>query len=347
MRAKSRRRRLLFAITWFSVVLPAGWAAAACPSPLPPGTPTAFTGSAGAHPSRCAAPRPKCTRLRDSRGRRGSTGKTGALGRTGAAGRDGSSGPTGAQGNPGAAGSAGAQGIPGLQGVQGVIGAQGGIGDTGSAGAQGIQGLQGVQGVVGAQGDIGVSGSTGADGAQGVQGDIGVQGSAGANGATGDTGADGATGPDGATGADGAVGPAGTNGLAEYGYIYNLGAQSLALEAPVTFDRNGVSTAGITHALGGAAITLVHAGTYKVAYSVSAVEPNQMALFVNGTPVPGSIYGSGAGTQQNTGQAIITVSDGAVLTLNNHTSAAAVTLQTLAGGTRANANASIAIEKLG
>ena len=91
----------------------------------------------------------------------------------------------------------------------------------------------------------------------------------------------------------------------------------------------------------------MHAGTYKVTYSVSATEPNQMGLFVNGTLVPGTIYGSGAGTQQNTGQVIITVFDGAVVTLNNYSSAAAVGLPSLAGGARANVNASIVIEKLG
>jgi hypothetical protein len=60
----------------------------------------------------------------------------------------------------------------------------------------------------------------------------------------------------------------------------------------------------------------------------------------------GTIYGSGAGTQQNTGQAIFTLAAGDVLTVRNHSSAAAVTLQTLAGGTQSNANASV-VEKLG
>jgi hypothetical protein len=61
----------------------------------------------------------------------------------------------------------------------------------------------------------------------------------------------------------------------------------------------------------------------------------------------GSGYGSGAGTQQNYGQAIIAVAAGDILTLRNHTSAAAVTLQTLAGGTQTNnVNASILIKKL-
>ena len=70
-------------------------------------------------------------------------------------------------------------------------------------------------------------------------------------------------------------------------------------------------------------------------------------MFRNGSLIPGTIYGSGAGTQQNTGQAIIVLSAGDVIQLLNHSSAAAVSLQTLAGGTEQNVNASIAIEKLG
>jgi hypothetical protein len=115
----------------------------------------------------------------------------------------------------------------------------------------------------------------------------------------------------------------------------------------VAFDTDGVMTSGITHTPGTAGIHLVNAGTYKVTFSVSATESNQMALYVTGVLVPGSTYGSGAGTQQNTGQAIVTVPAGAVLTLRNHTSAAAVGLQPAAGGSAPSANASIAIEKLG
>ena len=67
---------------------------------------------------------------------------------------------------------------------------------------------------------------------------------------------------------------------------------------------------------------------------------------MNGAAVPGTVYGSGAGTQQDEGQVIVTLSASDVLTLVNHSSAAAVTLQTLAGGTQTNVNASLLIEKL-
>jgi len=145
----------------------------------------------------------------------------------------------------------------------------------------------------------------------------------------------------------GAAGPAGTNGLAEYGYVYNLTPRTVPIEADVIFDTNGVLTPGVTHTTGTALIRVINAGTYKISYSVSGTESNQFALFVNGNLVPGSIYGSGAGTQQNTGQVIVTLGAGDSFTLRNHTSSAAVGLQTLAGGTQANVNASVVIEKIG
>jgi hypothetical protein len=71
-----------------------------------------------------------------------------------------------------------------------------------------------------------------------------------------------------------------------------------------------------------------------------------MALFVNGTLVPGTVYASGAGTQQNAGQAIFIAPAGAVLTVRNHSSAAAVGLATPIGGTQPSSNASVIVEKL-
>ena len=176
-------------------------------------------------------------------------------------------------------------------------------------------------------------------------------------GVTGDTGATGATGPQGVTGATGAgvtgatgAGATGATGaavLSEYAHIYNIAAQVVPVEANINFSNNGIIVGSITHAPGTASITLGNTGTYAILFIVTGVEPNQFTLFQNGAPVAGSTYGSGAGTQPNTGAVIITAAAGDVLTLRNHTSAAAVTLQTLAGGTQTNTNASIKIEKIG
>ena len=195
----------------------------------------------------------------------------------------------------------------------------------------------------------GVTGPTGATGPTGVTGATGADGATGPTGATGATGADGVTGPtgaDGATGPTGVTGPTGTNGLSEYAYIYNLDEQVVAIEADISFINNGIIAGTITHVPGTSTIQIISAGNYSIWFYVNGVEPNQFTLFQNGAPVNGSVYGSGAGTQGNNGMVIIAVESGDVLTVRNHSSSAAVTLQTLAGGTQINSNASILIQKI-
>jgi hypothetical protein len=120
----------------------------------------------------------------------------------------------------------------------------------------------------------------------------------------------------------------------------------VAIEADVLFSNNGVLSAGIAHVAGTSTIVVTSAGVYEIEFNISAVEPNQFSLFLNGAPVAGGVYGSGAGTQQNHGSVILAMAAGDVVTVRNHSSAAAVTLQSLAGGTQVNANASITIKKL-
>lgn len=143
-----------------------------------------------------------------------------------------------------------------------------------------------------------------------------------------------------------AVSGTSSQGLSEFAYIFNIFPAVVPLEADIVFDSNGIMSGSISHILNSATITLGTAGIYSVWFNVSGVEPNQFALFLNGAPVNGSIYGSGAGTQINSGMIIINAAAGDMLTLRNHSSAAAVTLQFLAGGTQLNANASIMIHKL-
>ena len=137
------------------------------------------------------------------------------------------------------------------------------------------------------------------------------------------------------------------NGVGAYGYFYSTFVPAtIAIEADVPFNVNGPAS-GLFHFPGTTSITIAAPGVYSVTFSVSGVEPNQFALTQNGFVVPSSIYGSGAGTQQNTGQAIIVAAAGDVITLRNHTSASAVTLQPFAGGTQFNnVTASILFLKL-
>ncbi len=201
-----------------------------------------------------------------------------------------------------------------------------------SLGAQAVRGKRGPRGLRGLKGKTGLRGLRGLQGNQGNQGYAGVAGVAGA------------VGPEGAVGPQGVPGSSATP---QYAYFYNAAVQTVALEANVLLDTNGAMTSGFTHVAGSANITLVNIGAYKVTFSVSGTETSQFALFNGATMVPGSLYGSGAGTQQNSGQAIVvTTVANSVLTLKNHTSAAAVGLPTTGGGTLPNANASVLIEKL-
>lgn len=147
------------------------------------------------------------------------------------------------------------------------------------------------------------------------------------------------------SGATGPQGPAGPAGQPNYGYVYNVSAQTVAIEAPVIFDSNG-PLSGFTHTAATAAIGVQSAGMYLIDFSASGTQADQFALTDNGTVIPGTTYGSGAGTQQNNGQVIVNLAAGDVLTLVNHSSAAAIGLATTIGGTQANVNASIVIEQL-
>ena len=130
-----------------------------------------------------------------------------------------------------------------------------------------------------------------------------------------------------------------------YGYVYALTAQTVAIEAPVLFDTNG-PLLGVTHTPASPSIVITSAGTYLVNFSVSGTEPNQFAIFINGAPNTSTVYGSGAGTQQNSGQSILVLPAGATLTLVNHSSTGAVTLASVVGGTQANVTASVLIQRL-
>lgn len=140
--------------------------------------------------------------------------------------------------------------------------------------------------------------------------------------------------------------------LTEYGYFYNLAVSgTVASAAPFPFDTNGPFTSGFLHTASAvvatsAPITIVNAGVYAVEFSVTVAEARQIALYLNGVVVAGTIYGQATGTAVTTGFAIITATAGSLLTLRNHLSAAALTLVTPSGGTASNTTNSLFIRRL-
>ena len=71
-----------------------------------------------------------------------------------------------------------------------------------------------------------------------------------------------------------------------------------------------------------------------------------MTLFVNGVAVPGGTYGSGAGTQQTTGEVIVAVGANASLSIETTPPPPRSPFRRSPEGPRTNTNASITIEKL-
>ena len=175
-------------------------------------------------------------------------------------------------------------------------------------------------------------GSTGADGATGPRGLAGTAGTDGTNGVAGTNGTN---------GTNGSSSPAGLGGFL---YTSNDTAETVPIEADVIFNTPAAASAGFTHFAGTSTIEVDVGGTYKVSFSVTGVQPNQFTVFDNGAPVAGTTYGSDTG--QTNGQAIIQILQGDTMTLRNHTSISAVTLETAAGGAAVNVNASMTLERL-
>ena len=201
-------------------------------------------------------------------------------------------------------------------------------------------------GPVGPTGATGVTGATGPTGATGATGATGVSGATGVTGATGPTGATGATGATGPTGATGATGADGTPAITEFAHVYNRSTQTVPVGGSVTFDTNGPIVGDITHAPGTATVTIGNTGYYLITYSVTGIENNQFAIFVNETPLPETLYGTRAGTQQNNGQAIVFLNAGNVITVRNHSSDLPIFLSIEDGGNETNVNASLILQRL-
>lgn len=208
----------------------------------------------------------------------------------------------------------------------------------------GVIGNIGFVGITGSTGSTGSTGATGITGSTGAAGLTGATGSVGQTGIAGNTGSTGTTGFTGATGNTGATGPAGSSGqLLGYGYIYNFAPQTVAREEAVTFDRNG-PLLGIAHTPSSASIIILNTGIYAITFSLTATDPNQFAIFVNGIRSASSLYGSSP--QQNMGHVVLALNADDIITLVSHGSTTAVHLESHVGGTQPNVNASIRFERL-
>jgi len=134
-----------------------------------------------------------------------------------------------------------------------------------------------------------------------------------------------------------------------YAYIYTLTQPApVAQNAPIIYSSNG-PLSGVLFTPPSPTITVVAAGTYLITFSVSGTQANQFGISVNGaapaTPA-GTVYGAGAGTEQNTGQAILTLAAGSTIQIWNYLSSGGAVSFAMQGGTQQNVLSSVVIQRL-
>ncbi|EGL17224.1 saimiri transformation-associated family protein [Paenibacillus sp. HGF7] len=190
-------------------------------------------------------------------------------------------------------------------------------------------------------------------GPQGLPGPQGPQGPQGPAGLTGPQGIQGPAGP------QGPQGPAG--GISSFAFVCSTAAQTIAAAAEpggqggaVSFNDSVISATAVTFAPP-SSIIINENGFYKITYEVFPTAGNNaFGLFFDPdaagpTPaalVPCSNYGTGAGNNPYTGQVIVQLTAGGVLTLNRIDNTGALTLQNAIGGGTPTVSASLSIEKL-
>jgi hypothetical protein len=231
-------------------------------------------------------------------------------------------------------GSNGANGVTGVVGATGSNGIAGAVGATGSAGTNGTNGSDGTNGANGndgARGDIGLVGRTGSDGHNSLVSIVSL--------AIGDANC-----PNGGlkinygldTDNDSILdveemsvarytcnGTNGTNGtnaplaVVAYAYLYDIDDQIVPTGRGIVFEGGSDIHKGITHE--GEEIRFEFTGIYAVSFSISPNSICQFALKLGDVILPQTVQGFDLGSQQNSGQMIIKITDlGATLKIINY-----------------------------
>ena len=180
----------------------------------------------------------------------------------------------------------------------------------------------------GVKGDSGKTGATGARGADGANGGIGQPGPAGTNGINGAQGAPGTNGINGTNGRDGADGAPGPAATRDYAYLYDVAGQTVAPSGDVLFRTDGPMTGEFTphtgkfcdhvrdrrNLQGG---DLDHGHLEEPGWRDHQRCPSGL----------GAIFGTDDNSQQNGGQAIISVGAGQVMTIRNQSTTTSIPRQ--------------------
>ncbi|MFF2479828.1 collagen-like protein [Paenibacillus sp. NPDC058071] len=192
----------------------------------------------------------------------------------------------------------------------------------------------------------------------GETGETGPAGPTGETGPTGPAGATGARGPSGLQGPAGVTGPpgaAGTSFITSALFVRSTIEQELAAapspgaQGPVVqFDNTAVVTGTALSFTAPSSINILETGLYSIEWEVFPIseEDSVFGLFINSVLVAGSNYGTSTDSNPYTGQTLVNLTAGGVLTLHRiDDTASFVELNTSVGDTPV-INASIVILKI-
>ena len=164
-----------------------------------------------------------------------------------------------------------------------------------------------------------------------------VKGEPGPQGPRGFMGPQGIPGPRGPQGIQGEPGIPG--GIASYADFFAImppdNSATIAPGADVNFPQDGPILSDAITRNGPNTFTLSEIGTYLIMYSVSITEAGQLVLTLNGEELPYTVSGRATGTSQITQTVLVTTTtEDSVLSVRNPaSSAAALTITPVAGGT--------------
>jgi len=105
-----------------------------------------------------------------------------------------------------------------------------------------------------------------------------------------------------------------TSGLVAWGYVFQIGTETVAVGSPITFSNNG-PIENIAHTPGNSGIEISQGGTYNIAFSVYTTNnnPQDWAVVVNGT-IRSEFNSAG---QSITGITSLVLSAGDTITIRN------------------------------
>ena len=131
-----------------------------------------------------------------------------------------------------------------------------------------------------------------------------------------------------------------------YAVIYTRNARKIPVGSPVIFALDSCLL-NMKHITGTPELRVCKSGVYIVEFDAQTDLPSQFALYVNGNPLPTTIFGSDSGAAQISIRQLVSLKKGDLLTVVNHSSfMGTITTSQNPGGTEVGVSVSLVLWKI-